>query len=99
VVLRSAPARTTYADLLLAGERAPLVDVAASAASWSGAPVPEQPRGATVGLTLQYLEAGRGHLLARARVLRRGRLCACDVEVLDGDGALVAKGLVTYRLG
>jgi acyl-coenzyme A thioesterase PaaI-like protein len=33
-------------------------------------------------------------------VLRRGgSLCFCDVEVTDGDDRLVAKALVTYKLG
>jgi acyl-coenzyme A thioesterase PaaI-like protein len=39
-------------------------------------------------------------VVADARVLRRGRsLCFCDVDVTDASGTLVAKGIVTYKLG
>ena len=38
--------------------------------------------------------------MAAATVRRRGRqLCFCDVDVADGHGRLVARGLVTYKLG
>jgi acyl-coenzyme A thioesterase PaaI-like protein len=52
-------------------------------------------------LTVDFLRAARGvDLRARARVVRRGRqLCFCDVEVIRPDEELVAKGLVTYKIG
>ncbi len=53
-----------------------------------------------LGLRLERLEPDRALLVADARVVRRGRsLCYCDVGVTDSDGQLVAKGLVTYKLG
>ena len=53
-----------------------------------------------MGLTVDFVAAGRGDLVADARVLRRGgSLCFCDVEVADADDRLVAKALVTYKLG
>ena len=68
--------------------------------AWCTDAVPEDLRGTTVGLTVDFVAAGRGNLVADARVLRRGgSLCFCDVEVTDGDERLVAKGLVTYKLG
>ncbi|MPY79524.1 MAG: hotdog fold thioesterase [Actinophytocola sp.] len=99
LVLPFDPSRTTYADVVHGGAIAALIDVAATAASWASAPVPEKPRGATVGMSVQYLAAGRGDLRARARVLRQGGLTSSDVDVVDGSGTLVAKAMVTYKLG
>jgi uncharacterized protein (TIGR00369 family) len=90
----------TMGDLVHGGAVTTLVDTAAMAASWCTDEVPDSLRGTTVGLCVDFVSAGRGDLLADARVLRRGgSLCFCDVEVLDGEGRLVAKSLVTYKLG
>lgn len=91
----------TMGDTVHGGAIATLIDVAAMAASWSAAEVSESPWGATVSMTVDYLRGARGTgLRAIARVVRRGSsLCFCDVDVLDDAGELVAKGLVTYRIG
>jgi len=91
---------TTFGDVIHGGAIATLADVAATAAAWSAAEVSGAPRGATVGLTVDYLGAARGRdLRAEAQVLRRGRsICFCEVDILAGDD-LVAKALVTYKLG
>jgi uncharacterized protein (TIGR00369 family) len=91
----------TYGDVVHGGALASLIDVAATAAAWSAAEFSETPRGATVSMTVDYLRAARGkRLTASARVTRRGSsLCFCDVDVHDSDGELVAKGLVTYKIG
>ena len=83
------------------GAIASLIDTAAMVAAWSDAPVPDKVRGATVGLTVTYLTAAHGvDLHATARVLARGRsLVYLDVDVADGSGTAVAKGLVTYKIG
>ena len=83
------------------GAIASLIDTAAMVAAWSGATVPANGRGTTVGLTVNYLAAAQGEdLKAIARVLRRGRsLVYLDVEVQNAAGMLVAKGLATYKLG
>lgn len=83
------------------GALAALIDTTAMVAAWSGAPTMENPRGTTVGLTVSYLAAAQGEdVEATARVLRRGRsLVYLDVEVQTTSGTLVAKGLVTYKLG
>jgi uncharacterized protein (TIGR00369 family) len=90
----------TIGDLVHGGAIATLVDVAAMAASWSAAEIPDPPQGATVSMTVDYLRGARGSSLrAIARVVRRGSsLCFCDVDVLDDGGELVAKGLVTYQI-
>ena len=50
---------------------------------------------------MAYLTAAeKEDLQAVARVLRRGRnLVYLDVEVKGASGSVVAKGLVTYKLG
>jgi uncharacterized protein (TIGR00369 family) len=83
------------------GAIASLIDMAATVAAWAGAEVTASTRGATVALTVHYLAAAQKEdIQATARVLRRGRsLVYLDVEVQGASGALVAKGMVTYKLG
>lgn len=101
LVLPFAEALITIGDTVHGGAVSSLIDTAAMAASWSTETPPENLRGTTVSLTATFLAPARASdLTARARVIRRGRsLCTCDVEVTDGSGELVAKGLVTYKLG
>jgi uncharacterized protein (TIGR00369 family) len=92
----------TIGDVVHGGALGALVDTAAMAASWSAHDVGGgQLRGTTVGLSVDFVAAVQGQeVTADARVLRRGSsLCFCDVEVADADGRLVAKGIVTYKLG
>lgn len=91
----------TIGDTVHGGAISSLIDTAAMAASWSTETPPENLRGTTVSLGVSFTTAARStDLTARARVVRRGRnLCTCDVDVTDAAGELVAKGLVTYKLG
>lgn len=91
----------TIGDTVHGGAISSLIDTAAMAASWSTESPPENLRGTTVSLSVSFTSAARAaDLTARARVVRRGKnLCACDVDVTDAGGRLVAKGLVTYKLG
>lgn len=91
----------TIGDTVHGGAIASLIDTAAMAASWSTETPPENLRGTTVSLTVSFATAARSvDLTAKATVVKRGRnLCACDVDVVDPYGELVAKGLVTYKLG
>ncbi len=91
----------TVGDVVHGGALSALVDTAAMAASWSAHDPSGPLRGTTVGLSVDFLAAAQGQeVTAEARVLRRGRsLCFCDVDVTDTGGALVAKGIVTYKLG
>jgi uncharacterized protein (TIGR00369 family) len=92
----------TISDVVHGGALSALVDTAAMAASWSAHDASGgELRGTTVGLSVDFVAAALGSdLVAGARVLRRGRsLCFCDVDVTDANGTLVAKGLVTYKLG
>jgi uncharacterized protein (TIGR00369 family) len=91
----------TIGDVVHGGALAALVDTAAMAASWSAHEASGELRGTTVGLSVDLVAAARGReVVADARVIRRGKsLCFCDVDVTDADGGLVAKGIVTYKLG
>jgi uncharacterized protein (TIGR00369 family) len=91
----------TIGDVVHGGAVSSLIDTAAMAAAWSTPGLPENIRGTTVGLSIQFLATARSReLVADATVIRRGRsLCYCEVDVTDSDGQLVAKGLVTYKLG
>jgi uncharacterized protein (TIGR00369 family) len=95
------PELATIGDVVHGGALSALVDTAAMAASWSAHDGSGPLRGTTVGLSVDFLAAARGlQVTADARVIRRGKsLCFCDVEVSDADGGLVAKGIVTYKLG
>src|SRR5215510_430719 len=95
------PEVTTLADVVHGGAIASLVDVAATAAVWSGADLATTQRGTTIGFTLNFLTAGRGQdLVATATVIQRGRtICVCEVDVRGVDGSPVARALVTYKVG
>ena len=92
-------ALTTIGDMVHGGAIASLVDVAATAACWASPTVDPSARGTTIGLTLNFLNAGRGtDLVATAEVIQRGRsISVCEVTVRGGDTA-VARALVTYKL-
>lgn len=90
---------TTLGDLVHGGAIAALIDVSATAAAWTGARLEHNPRGTTVGLTVNYIAGARGaDLRATARVIQRGRaLVICEVSVAGGERE-VARALVTYKL-
>ena len=91
----------TIGTVVHGGAIASLIDTTAMVAAWSGAEAPARIRGSTVGMTVSYLAPAEGEdVHATARVLRRGQsLIYLDVEVRSASGTLVAKGLVTYKLG
>ena len=90
----------TIGDVVHGGALSTLVDTAAMAAAWCTDDIPETPRGTTVALSVNFVAAARAaDLRATAQVVKRGgSLCHCQVDVSDGS-KLVAKGLVTYKLG
>ena len=91
---------TTIGDMVHGGAIASLVDVAATAACWAHPALDPASRGTTIGLTLNYLNAGRGQdLVAAADVIQRGKsIVVCDVTVRGTDATVVARALVTYKL-
>jgi uncharacterized protein (TIGR00369 family) len=101
VALGFRPELVTISDVVHGGAIASLIDIAATAAVWSGATPEPNRRGATVGFTVNFLRAARGcGLRARARVIQRGKtLSVAEVAVEDDEGAAVARALVTYKIG
>ena len=82
------------------GDRAPASNGPTARAS-IGAELPERLAGATASMSVEYVSAADGvDLDVAATLLRRGRsLCSVEAEARTPDGALVAKALVTYKLG
>jgi uncharacterized protein (TIGR00369 family) len=91
----------TIGTTIHGGAIASLIDTTAMVAAWSGADVPANLRGTTVGMTVSYLApANATDIHAVATVLRQGRsLVYLDVEVRGSADELIAKGLVTYKVG
>ena len=60
----------------------------------------EEGEGATtVSITVNYLEPGRGTLVATARVMRAGQsLASVEAEVVDQSARRVAHGVATMRI-
>ena len=87
-------------ELIHGGVIAALIDKAGTASAWSYEDIGRESRGATVGLTVNYLQGAKScDLVAESRVVRRGgSITVADVEVTNPQGDLVAKGLVTYKL-
>lgn len=94
------PDLATVGSIVHGGAIASLIDITGAAASASAISDGEAVGGATANLTVAYLAAANGcDLTAEALVIQRGRSqTVCDVSVRDGEGWLVAKGMVTSRI-
>lgn len=95
------PTNTTMGDMVHGGAVATLADLTVMAAAWCGAQVPDNMRGVTVSMALDYMAPARAtDLIGIGRVLRRGRsLVNCEAEIVDTAGTLVAKAIATYKVG
>jgi uncharacterized protein (TIGR00369 family) len=93
------PELATMGDVVHGGAISSLIDTAAAAAAVSAAAGEELQGGTTVDLSVSLVGAARGaDMTAQAKVIRSGRAISfIEVDVTNGDGKLVAKGLVTYR--
>lgn len=91
---------TTLGDLVHGGAIAALVDVAATAAAWTGADLARSPRGTTIGFSLNFLQGAVGtDLVATARVIQRGKAVqVLEVDVRNAVGNACARAMVTYKL-
>ena len=91
---------TTMGDLVHGGAISALIDIAATAAFWTGADLARNPRGTTIGFSVNFLAPARGQdLIAEATVVQRGRTISVgEVTVTATDGRAVARALVTYKL-
>lgn len=90
----------TVGTIVHGGAIATLIDIAGAAASGSGINDDSLSGGATSQLDVAYLIAADGcDLFAEALVIQRsGSQTVSDVFVRDGEGRLIAKGMVTSRL-
>lgn len=95
------PSNATMGDMVHGGAIATLADLTVMAAAWCGAQVPDNLRGVTVSMALDYMAPARAtDLIGVGRVLRRGRsLVNCEAEIVDAAGTLVAKAIATYKVG
>ena len=100
VLLPFKPQLSRGDELVHGGVIAALIDKAGTAAAWSYQDIDADARGATVGLTVNYLMGANScDLTATAEVVRRGgSITVIDVTVQNPDGDLIAKGPVTYKL-
>jgi uncharacterized protein (TIGR00369 family) len=90
----SNPGRALHGGVL-----ASLIDVAGTAAAWTG--IDERPgiETSTLDLSVNYLAAAIGEdIVATAQVLRRGKeIVYSEVDVRNDAGKRIAVGLLTYR--
>jgi len=99
VALPYRPEVTTVGDLVHGGAISALIDIAATAAFWTGADLARNPRGTTIGFTVNFIAAARGEdLVADARVVRRGRSISVGEVIVTAAGSEVARAMVTYKL-
>lgn len=94
------PNLATVGTVVHGGAIATLVDIAGAAASGSGVNEDDVTGGATSQIDVAYLVAAAGcDLIAVAQVIQRSRSqTVSDVVVRDGEGRLIAKGMVTSRI-
>ncbi|HUO48879.1 MAG TPA: PaaI family thioesterase [Acidimicrobiales bacterium] len=82
------------------GVVATVLDTAGAAAAWSNHDFAKGARASTVAMSLQYVGAcKKSDLVCNARTVRRGReLTFVDMVATDAQGAIVAHGMLTYRI-
>ncbi|HXX90201.1 MAG TPA: PaaI family thioesterase [Acidimicrobiales bacterium] len=82
------------------GVIASVMDTAGAAAAWSNHDFARGARASTVSMSLQYVGAcKRSDLVCHARAVRRGReLTFVEMSATDAQGAVVAHGMLTYRI-
>ncbi|MCF8606942.1 PaaI family thioesterase [Gordonia sp. HY442] len=94
---------TTVGPMVHGGAIGACVDLGVMAAAWSGtAPAPEQPRGVTVSMSVNFVApAIDDDVDIVATRLRKGRrLSHCAVEIRTrSDDRLVATGSGVYQIG
>jgi len=82
------------------GVVAAVIDTTGAAAAWSNHDFDKGTRASTVSMTVQYVGAAKqSDLLCHARTVKRGReLIFTEITASDGDGAVVAHAVQTYRI-
>jgi uncharacterized protein (TIGR00369 family) len=82
------------------GVIASVIDTAGAGAAWSNHDFDKGARASTIAMSVQYVGAAkRSDLVCHARTVRRGReLTFTEITATDGDGAVVAHAVQTYRI-
>jgi uncharacterized protein (TIGR00369 family) len=95
------PELATVGDLVHGGAIAALSDATVMAAAWAGAQLPENLRGVTVSLSIDFAAGARAEdVLAEGRIVRRGSsLSAVEVDLRAADGRRLGKAIGTYKVG
>ncbi|MFT3661808.1 MAG: PaaI family thioesterase [Gordonia sp. (in: high G+C Gram-positive bacteria)] len=95
-------ANTTVGPMVHGGAISACVDLGIMAAAWGGDTLPENMRGVTVSMSVNFIApAMNDDLEIHGTRLRRGRkLSHCHVEIRSrASGALVATGAGVYQVG
>ena len=82
------------------GVVAAVMDTAGAAAAWSNHDFDKGARASTIGISIQYVGAcKKSDLVCHARTVRRGsQLTFTEMTATDAGGAVVAHGVLTYRI-
>ncbi len=92
----------TVGDMVHGGALASCIDIGIMAASWAGARLPEQLRGVTVSMSIDFIQPARAESIdiigTRLRAGRHLSTCRVDIVATD-DGRLIAAGGGTYKVG
>ncbi|WP_338888859.1 PaaI family thioesterase [Rhodococcus sovatensis] len=92
----------TVGDMVHGGALAGCIDIGIMAAAWAGERVPEQLRGVTISMAVEFVEPAFAESLdivgRRVRAGRSLSTCAVDIVATNSE-RLVATGLGTYRMG
>ena len=93
---------TTIGPMVHGGAIAACVDLGIMAAAWSGDEVPEQLRGVTVAMTVNFVAPARNDdvevVATRQRKGRKLSHCSVEIRTRDSD-QLVATGTGVYQVG
>lgn len=92
----------TVGDMVHGGALAGCIDIGIMAAAWAGERVPEQLRGVTISMAVEFVEPALAESLdivgRRVRAGRSLSTCAVDIVATSSE-RLIATGLGTYRMG
>ncbi|KZF08896.1 MAG: PaaI family thioesterase [Rhodococcus sp. (in: high G+C Gram-positive bacteria)] len=92
----------TVGDMVHGGALAGCIDIGIMAAAWAGERVPEQLRGVTISMAVEFVEPAFAESIdivgRRVRAGRSLSTCAVDIVATSSE-RLIATGLGTYRMG
>lgn len=93
---------STVGQMLHGGVIAGCIDIGIMTAAWAGSEVPQQLRGVTVSMSVQFLEPvyAEGIDIVGTRLHGGRSLKTCRADIVGTEsGRLVATGTGTYKVG